>query len=143
MFETFTNLCTLCFQGVQVPYSYQRLLRRYEMGMRWLVPSSDVCLSRHQAAANASSIGADPSKGFIVGGTSAGGSMTSVVAHLYRDEKPQPGLTGCLLVIPAVSDRNDDHLPNAEPLLIVVRFQYIDHPYVPDKYKKDYNSFEQ
>lgn len=30
--------------------------------------------------------------------------MTSVVAHQYRDEKPQPGLTGCLLVIPAVSN---------------------------------------
>ena len=48
-------------------------------------------------AANATSkLGADPSKGFIVGGTSAGGNLTDVVGHLARDENLLPPLTGLL-----------------------------------------------
>ena len=49
------------------------------------------------AAANAKEVlGADPSKGFIVCGTSAGGNLTDVVAHLARDEKLNPPLTGLI-----------------------------------------------
>jgi acetyl esterase/lipase len=51
------------------------------------------------AAANASSWGADPSRGFIVGGTSAGGNLAAVVTHLARDEGLQPPLTGHYLCI--------------------------------------------
>lgn len=48
-------------------------------------------------AANATStLGADPSKGFVVGGASAGGNLTDVVGHLARDEKLNPPLTGLL-----------------------------------------------
>ncbi|KAK7883525.1 hypothetical protein LTR67_011101 [Exophiala xenobiotica] len=73
------------------------------------------------AAANPSSLGADPTKGFIIGGTSAGGNITAVIAHLCRDEEMNPPLTGCLLVIPA----------------------YCYHKFVPEQYKKDYQSYEQ
>ncbi|KAK3683033.1 hypothetical protein LTR37_020631 [Vermiconidia calcicola] len=73
------------------------------------------------AASNASSLGADPSKGFVIGGTSAGGNMTAVVAHQCRDDKMSPPLTGCLLMIPA--------------------YCHVDS--VPEKYKKDYQSYEQ
>lgn len=55
-----------------------------------------------QAAENASDLGADPSKGFIIGGTSAGGNLTAVVSHLWLDDKLTPKITGCLLMIPAV-----------------------------------------
>ena len=48
------------------------------------------------AAANASSIGADPRKGFILEGSSAGAQMADVLAHLARDEKLNPPLTGLL-----------------------------------------------
>ncbi|KIV92416.1 hypothetical protein PV10_03716 [Exophiala mesophila] len=73
------------------------------------------------AAANAKSWGADPSVGFIVGGTSAGGNLSAVLAHLARDEKLSPPLTGQYLAIPAV-------LPAKE---------------VPDKYKEYFLSYEQ
>lgn len=78
-----------------------------------------------------------------MGGTSAGGNLTAVVslltvfksatanhalflslsqiAHLCRDEKMSPPITGCLLMIPA----------------------YCYHEAVPEKYKPDYRSFAQ
>lgn len=73
------------------------------------------------AAANAKSLGADPSLGFVVGGTSAGGNLAAVLSHLARDEKLSPPLTGQYLCIPGV-------LPP---------------PVVPEKYKELYLSHEQ
>jgi len=73
------------------------------------------------AAENAKSWGADPSVGFVVGGTSAGGNITAVLTHVARDENLSPPLTGQYLVIPAV-------LPASK---------------VPDKYREYYLSYEQ
>jgi len=75
------------------------------------------------AAANASKLGADPSEGFIIGGTSAGGNISAVLCHLARDEKLSPPLTGAVLLIPAVM----------EPTL----------RNIPDKYKHEVISYEQ
>lgn len=57
-----------------------------------------------QTAANAQKLGADPSKGFIIGGTSAGGNISAVLGLLARDEKLSPPLTGLCLLIPALLD---------------------------------------
>jgi len=73
------------------------------------------------AAENAKSWGADPSVGFVIGGTSAGGNITAVLAHLARDEGLSPPLTGQYLAIPAV-------LPDTK---------------VPERYKKYFLSYEQ
>jgi len=73
------------------------------------------------AAKNASSWGADPHKGFIVGGTSAGGNLTSVVTLMARDEKLSPPLTGQYLIVPAVCPKEK----------------------MPEKYKKYALSYEQ
>lgn len=73
------------------------------------------------AAANASKLGADPSKGFIVGGASAGGNLSAIVALLARDEKLSPPLTGVYLSVPLVVDPST----------------------VPEKFKPDYNAREQ
>lgn len=54
------------------------------------------------AASNAKAWGADPSVGFIVGGTSAGANISAVLAHVARDEKLSPPLTGQYLAIPPV-----------------------------------------
>lgn len=54
------------------------------------------------AAGNAESWGADLSTGFIIGGTSAGGNITAVLAHLARDEKLLSPLTGQYLCIPCI-----------------------------------------
>ncbi|KAK3666557.1 hypothetical protein LTR22_002501 [Elasticomyces elasticus] len=52
------------------------------------------------AAREARSWGADPLAGFVVGGTSAGGNIAAVLAHMARDEKLSPPLTGQYLAIP-------------------------------------------
>ena len=77
------------------------------------------------AAENAKALGADPSKGFVVGGTSAGGNIAAVMAHWAQDEKLNPPLTGQWLCIPAVLSE-----PTAAKVL-------------PEKYKKLYLSHEQ
>lgn len=74
------------------------------------------------AAASASNLGADPSKGFIVGGASAGGNIAAVMTHLARDEGLQPPLTGQYLCVPALCP------PPAK---------------VPEKYKDSYLSMEE
>lgn len=50
-----------------------------------------------QIAFNASNLGADTSKGFILGGTSAGGHLTGTLSHWARDRNLQPPLTGIYL----------------------------------------------
>jgi len=55
------------------------------------------------AAANTKKLGADPSKGFVIGGTSAGGNIAAALALLARDEKLDPPLTGVSLLIPALT----------------------------------------
>jgi len=72
-------------------------------------------------AANAKSLKADPSQGFIVGGTSAGGNIAAVLAHLARDEGLSPSLTGQYLAIPAVGRGK----------------------WIPEKYRDRYLSYEQ
>jgi acetyl esterase/lipase len=53
-------------------------------------------------AHNAASLGANPKAGFIIGGASAGGNLSAVIAHIARDEKLDPPLTGQYLCVPAV-----------------------------------------
>ncbi|KAH8880515.1 alpha/beta-hydrolase [Thozetella sp. PMI_491] len=53
-------------------------------------------------AANASIHGGDLSKGFIVGGVSAGANLACSSAHLARDENLSPKITGAYLSIPSV-----------------------------------------
>ncbi|TKA74431.1 hypothetical protein B0A49_02859 [Cryomyces minteri] len=84
-------------------------------------PVNDCWDALKWAAAHASELNADPSKGFVVGGISAGGNMAAVCGHLARDEKLSPPLTGLFLSIPAL-------LPKEA---------------VPEKYKSKYLSLEQ
>jgi len=85
------------------------------------------------AAANASKIGADPSKGFIVGGTSAGGNIAAVVSHLARDEKLSPPLTGVCLLIPALADHSLKEFPEEYKHEIVSYKQNADAPILGQK----------
>jgi acetyl esterase/lipase len=74
-----------------------------------------------QVATNAASLKADPARGFIVGGVSAGGNLAAVVGLLARDGKLSPPLTGLYLCIPVLLS------PEA----------------VPEKYKPLFRSYEQ
>ncbi|ETS81462.1 hypothetical protein PFICI_06464 [Pestalotiopsis fici W106-1] len=72
-------------------------------------------------ATNASTIGASPASGFILGGTSSGGQMTAALSHMARDQSLSPPLTGVYLNVPAL----------VQPSL------------VPHMYKQMYNSRKQ
>ncbi|KAK3672781.1 hypothetical protein LTR78_007367 [Recurvomyces mirabilis] len=85
------------------------------------IPVHDCHDSTAWAAKNASDLGADPSKGFIIGGTSAGGNLTAVITNLWRDDGAKLPITGNHLMIPAVCYG----------------------PALPEKYKKDYRSYDQ
>lgn len=73
-------------------------------------------------ASNAAELGADPKQGFIVGGVSAGGNLSAVVAQMAHEEHLSPPLTGQWLSIPAIFDTGKT---------------------VPEKYKHLYISREQ
>jgi acetyl esterase/lipase len=73
------------------------------------------------AAEHASELGADPRKGFIVGGASAGGHLADIVGHLSRDEKLDPPITGLVEVCTSVCHA----------------------PMMPDEYKAEFLSYQQ
>jgi acetyl esterase/lipase len=56
---------------------------------------------------------ANPARGFIIGGISAGGNITNVCTHLTRDHQLQPPITGNWLSCPGVrlAPKDDDKFP--------------------------------
>lgn len=54
------------------------------------------------AVSNAEVLKADPRRGLIVGGASAGGNIAAVLALLARDHKLKPPITGQYLCVPAL-----------------------------------------
>ncbi|KAL0932936.1 lipase 2 [Colletotrichum truncatum] len=77
------------------------------------------------AAKNASELGADPSRGFIIGGGSAGGNISATLAHLARDNDLSPPLTGQYLCVPAIMC-----LLPPEAIPEKYRAEYLSHPFV-------------
>lgn len=73
------------------------------------------------AAVSAQTWGADPSVGFIIGGTSAGGNLSAVLSHYSRDEGLSPPITGHYLATPTVLSSDK----------------------VPEKYRPYYLSYKQ
>ncbi len=65
------------------------------------------------AAHSSNNLKADPSKGFVVGGISAGGNITNIISHLARDAELQPPITGCWLSVagPRVAPKDAEKLP--------------------------------
>lgn len=78
-----------------------------------------------QAAEHAPSLGANPHVGFIIGGGSAGGNITAVLAHLARDNKLDPPLTGQYLCVPAIT-----FFMPPEDMPEQYRDEYLSHPSV-------------
>jgi acetyl esterase/lipase len=56
------------------------------------------------AATHAAELGANPAKGFIIGGISAGALNADIIARLSRDEKLEPPVTGQLQIATMVCD---------------------------------------
>ncbi|KAK4500399.1 hypothetical protein PRZ48_008588 [Zasmidium cellare] len=70
-------------------------------------------------AQNASTLGIDLSKGFVINGTSAGGNLAVTVCYQWHDEGLQPPITGC-------------HLMNGH---------FVDPEHVPEQAQADYKSW--
>ena len=94
----------------------------YRLAPKYKFPTSqfDGIDSVKWLAEHASEIGADPTKGFIVGGASAGGQLTSIITNASIAEKFKYPLTGQWLCVPSLMDT----------------------PCVPDKYKQYFLSRE-
>jgi acetyl esterase/lipase len=78
------------------------------------------------AVVNAEQLRADPTRGMIVGGASAGGNIAAVLALLARDEKLDPPITGQYLCVPAVLP--DTNVPPYVSHLYESRFKNIHDP---------------
>ncbi|KAF2201168.1 hypothetical protein GQ43DRAFT_440856 [Delitschia confertaspora ATCC 74209] len=72
------------------------------------------------AISAAPSLGANPSRGLIVGGASAGGNLAAVLACLARDEELNPPITGQYLCVPALLPKDN----------------------VPERFREEYESRE-
>lgn len=100
--KAFSAICVLpCYRLAPEYTSPQALNDSWEM-LQWIAA---------EASSGSSTIlsNADLSLGFIIGGTSAGGNMVSVLAHLARDQKLTPPLTGQMNSIGGVI--HADHVP--------------------------------
>ena len=64
-------------------------------------PPAAILIPGKQTADNATLIGADLVRGFVVAGISAVANIAAVISHLHRDEKLQPPLTGVYQSIPS------------------------------------------
>ncbi|KAF4338009.1 sterigmatocystin biosynthesis lipase esterase STCI [Fusarium beomiforme] len=78
-------------------------------GLKWVASNGE------------SELGVSLPKGFIIGGSSAGGSMAAIASHLARDENLTPIITGVFLLAPMILP------PEAQDAL-------------PDKYREFYLS---
>ena len=83
---------------------------------------------------------ADPKRGFVVGGISAGGSVTNVCTHLARDHQLQPPITGNWLSCPGVrlAPKDADKLPQKyrERLLSRTQQECINSPVMTPEFVK-------
>lgn len=69
---------------------------------KWPAAPNDTWDTLKWLAANATSIGADPEAGFILGGVSAGGNLTAISAQKAVTEKLSPPLTGLWFSVPVL-----------------------------------------
>lgn len=97
------------------------------------------------AASNAETFGANPTAGFILGGTSAGGNLTAVLSHMARDQGLQPPPTGLYLHAPVVGGKDPSVYPQKyraraisyvqnefAPIISKAAFEMLENGYAPD-----------
>ena len=72
--------------------------------VKFPIPITDSYDAVKWVAQNASRFNSNPTRGFIVGGNSGGGTFASIAAHLARDDGMTPQLTGQFLSCPVLTD---------------------------------------
>ncbi|KAM3419705.1 AB hydrolase superfamily protein B1A11.02 [Cercospora zeina] len=118
----------------------------YRLAPEWKFPTAhkDAWDCLRWAAENAETWNANPSVGFVIGGTSAGANITAVLAHLARDEGLSPRLTGQYLA--AGSYLSDKNVPEKYRDCYLSHEQNKDVPVLPraarDMFKKGYEPDE-
>jgi acetyl esterase/lipase len=68
------------------------------------VPALDAYDAVKWTISHVKQFGGDLAKGFLVGGTSGGATFAAISAHLARDEKLSPPITGCFLFCPVIPE---------------------------------------
>ena len=91
----------------------------WEEGGFWM--ESDADADGLQVAANAESIGADLSKGFVVGGFSGGAIFASIINYLARDDGLECPITGVFLSCPAFTVQVEDRTGRMAVIRAVAR----------------------
>jgi len=112
------------FSAVVVNISY-RLAPKYKFPQSW----EDSWDNLVWLAAHASELGADPSKGLIMGGTSAGAALTAVCARKAQVELLAYPLTGQWLNVPSIL--NEHQIPEKWKHLYVSKQQNEHAPILP------------
>ncbi|KAJ5357040.1 lipase/esterase [Penicillium concentricum] len=110
-------------------YGTTVVLPSYRLAPQHKFPIShnDIWDSVKWIAANASSLGADLSKGFVIGGSSAGGNLAIVTAHRAMRENLSPSLTGVVAIVPPCLD--EQIVPEKYKHLWVSREQNANSPF--------------
>lgn len=122
----------------------------YRLAPEYAFPTQqhDIIDNAKWFAANAASFGADPAKGFIIGGSSAGGQLSAITAQALADEGVTPKLTGLwqnitiVLAAEIVPEKYKEHWisrsdPNCENAIIL---STKDTGAVDTHWKPDYHS---
>lgn len=100
--QTFSAICVLPSYRLAPEYPFPYAINDSWDALQWLANELNSTTSLTLCKADASS-------GFIIGGTSAGGCITSSLAHLARDNHLNPPLTGQMNSIGSVMHEN--HVP--------------------------------
>ena len=69
---------------------------------KWPAAPHDAWDTVMWAGKHAAELGADPAKGFVIGGISAGANLSAVVGTQYVEEGHTPALTGLWLSVPSI-----------------------------------------
>lgn len=112
------------FSAVVVNISY-RLAPEHKFPQGW----EDAWASLEWVSAHAVELGADPTRGFIMGGTSAGANLTAVCARKAQVEPLSYPLTGQWLNVPILL--REDQIPAKWKNLYLSMQQNADSPILP------------
>ncbi|KAL3480788.1 Alpha/Beta hydrolase protein [Aspergillus californicus] len=142
-------------RSLSVLYNAITITLSYRLSPQYPFPTAanDAWDSLKWIAQHATLLGADPSKGFILGGISAGGNLTCITAQRAVKEKLSPPLTGLWISVP-VTTVTADGIPDKYRADWLSRTQNADAPilsvndieasrvgYNPDVFSEDFSPF--